>query len=466
MLPRLTIAQPAARVVDPHITSDRRAQLGIRFAVYDALVARDATGAFVPALASAWTVEPDARTWTFTIRRDVGFHSGEQLRAGHVVASVERVLGPGIGGELGTAGVIQSYLAGSEITATDEHTVRMVTPAPMADLLDLLVDLPIVSSALEGTGPYVVELTREGEVRMRAFSECWRGAPGAERLVWVAIPDDDARLAALEAGEVDLVTDVPARLAERARAVATVWESPSPTCVAFLCNCFNGPCTDPRVRRALNLAIDKAAIIRDIALGDGAPINGPLTELHLAHDPATPVFPFNPAAARTLLAESGYADGLELTVDVPTSLPEEAPALGHALAAAWSAIGVRTSVREHTDREGYAHMVREKRIGDAACFDSSPLSSFRVLREKLHSGVAGPWWQGYANPAVDELLDAAAGTPDPAARQSIYRQAYRLIHDDAPWVFLYRPVYRWAGKGDLPWRPSPAGWVEVLSGEC
>ncbi len=78
-----------------------------------------------------------------------------------------------------------------------------------------------------------------------------------------------------------------------------------------------------------------------------------------------------------------------MTVDVPLTLPDEAPALARAMAAQWAEIGIRTTIREHADREGYALRVRAKEIGDAACFDSSPLSSYRVLREKLHSESRG-----------------------------------------------------------------------------
>lgn len=457
----LVIAQPLARVVDPHVTTDRRAQLGIRFAQFDALVARDAAGNFVPALANDWTLEKDARTWRFTVRSDVQFHDGAMLTADHAAASIRRMLDPSLGGELGTTGVIAGYLKGAEIRVLDSHTLEIVTARPMADLLDLLVDLPVVSPSLAGSGPYTVESANDGDVTMRPFPGCWRGAPGYERIRWVAISDGDARVDALLRGEVDLIADVPIERFAGVQAAFPTREQWSPTCVAFLCNTFTGPCTDARVRRALNLGLDKHALIRDAAGGDGEQINGPLTAWHLAYDPETPVYPHDPAAARALLAEAGYADGLAITVDVPTTLPEEAPALARQMAAAWAEIGVTATVREHTNREAYANMVRAKGIGDACCFDSSPLSSFRVLQEKLHSGVAGPWWQGYANPVVDQLLDRAAETADRAASQAIYREAYRLIRDDAPWIFLYRPAYRWAAKPGAVWSPTAAGWIAV-----
>jgi peptide/nickel transport system substrate-binding protein len=103
-------------------------------------------------------------------------------------------------------------------------------------------------------------------------------------------------------------------------------------------------------------------------------------------------------------------------------------------------------------------MVREKRINDGACFDSSPRSTYRVLREKLHSGLQGPWWEGYENPEVNALIEEAEATiPDPE-RQAIYQQIYSIITDDAPWIFLYSPTRYWAvGSTMKEWRPRADG---------
>jgi len=105
-------------------------------------------------------------------------------------------------------------------------------------------------------------------------------------------------------------------------------------------------------------------------------------------------------------------------------------------------------------------MVRAKQIGDACLFDSSPLSSVRVLHEKIHSGRRGPWWQGYQNPDVDALIDQAGATIDHEHRQMIYRQAYRRIRDDAPWVFLYSPLLSYGlGQNAANWKPGRDGLI-------
>jgi peptide/nickel transport system substrate-binding protein len=79
-------------------------------------------------------------------------------------------------------------------------------------------------------------------------------------------------------------------------------------------------------------------------------------------------------------------------------------------------------------------------MDDLACFDSTPVSTYRVMREKLHAGVAGTWWQGYNNQEFNRTIDLASATPDLSRRRDLYRRASRMARDDAPWVFLYNPL--------------------------
>ncbi len=130
------------------------------------------------------------------------------------------------------------------------------------------------------------------------------------------------------------------------------------------------------------------------------------------------------------------------------------------MAKQFAEVGIETDVLDFTDLPPYAAMVRDKQMDDAACFDSSPMSTYRILREKLHSGLAGPWWQGYTNPEVDTLLDRARATIDVDARRDVYRQVYRLVRDDAPWIFLYNPTLFWGvGPGAQGFEPRVEGLI-------
>ena len=179
---------------------------------------------------------------------------------------------------------------------------------------------------------------------------------------------------------------------------------------------------------------------------------------HFGNDPDTPPYPYDPVTARRLLAEAGYPDGLTLTFDIPSSMPDEAPALAALMAEQLAEVGVTIELVVHEDRAAYSEMVREKRINDAAAFDSSPRSTYRVLREKIHSGLKGPWWEGYHNPEVDALIEEAERTFFDADRQALYRRIYRIVRDDAPWIFLYRPTrYVASGPAMEDWKPRADG---------
>jgi peptide/nickel transport system substrate-binding protein len=143
-----------------------------------------------------------------------------------------------------------------------------------------------------------------------------------------------------------------------------------------------------------------------------------------------------------LVAEAGLK-GQEVEIHTPTSLPDEAPRLAEMLARQFRAAGVEPRIELHEDRFEYARSIAEKKFRGLFCFDSSPLSTFRVLREKLDSRFHGPWWQGYHSEQANELLSRAAATTDKTARRALYRQAYRIYREEAPWLYLYRPHRLW-----------------------
>ena len=469
---QLTILQTHVPVADPHTASDNNERLNLQAALVEALVCLDTQGNYAPLLAEQWHVEGDDCTWIFQLRRDVRFHNGATLHAQDVVESIARACDPTLGGELGTGGLYHSYLGDMRVAALDEQTVQMVTAIPMADLLDLLVEIPIiprntlgdVSQTLIGSGPYQLVEANSDLVVMIAFEHYWGGTPPVGTVRWQMETDPQRRVDRLLAGEVDLITKVP--LLQRQMiaddANTTLHVAQGSVCVAFLCNAQTGVCTDRRVRQALNYALDMESIMAEVMDGTAELLNGPLTSLHLGHDPDTPRYPYDPAQAKALLAEAGHGGGITFVLDVPTTLPDEATRLAELMTKYYRDVGIATEVKAFTDRPAYADMVKAKEIDDACCFDSSPLSTFRPLREKFHSGIRGPWWQGYANPAVDALLDQAQRTMDRTARQLIYRQAYRIIRDDAPWIFFYSPTLAWgSGSQLMGWQPTWDGVVQL-----
>jgi peptide/nickel transport system substrate-binding protein len=465
---KVTVFQSSVSLGDPHIVSDSVNRLSIIFSVYEALVKQDNEGIYQPSLAESWVVGEDARTWTFNLRSGVKFHNGESLSAKDVVATLGRVLDPKIGGAFGTQGVYISYIGTAEISALDDLKVQIVTEEPMADLLDLVVAMPISpESELDklpheyvGSGPYKTAEQNETRTILEAHDEYWGKAPAYREIHWIAERDSEKRVDALLRGDADVASGIGVKGKERIakNGGALFHELDSGLCIIFMLNSQKGPCRDLRVRQALNYALDVDKIIDEVRNGAATPLNGYLTPHHFGYNPETPVYPYDPQKARSLLADAGYSDGLNLVFDIPSVMPNEAPELTRMMVQQYNQVGISVEVIEHQDRAAYAEMVREKNINDACCFDSSPRSTYRVLREKIQSTLRGPWWQGYENQQVNALIEQAQATVSDTERQKIYQQIYSIIRDDAPWVFLYRPTNYWGVRSTMKdWKPRSNG---------
>jgi peptide/nickel transport system substrate-binding protein len=169
----------------------------------------------------------------------------------------------------------------------------------------------------------------------------------------------------------------------------------------------------------------------------------------------------DPDAARDLLREAGAQD-LVIEVDTPTRLPDCAEAMTAEIGRQLAAVGVTLDVRVIGDREEYAHMVRRSEVRDMCVFDSSPLSTYRVLREKIDARHQGSWWLGYHNAAVEGLIDEAARTPGTADRHALFRRAHDLLVADPPWLFAFCETHRSGLAGDHPgWRMRHDGVLDV-----
>jgi peptide/nickel transport system substrate-binding protein len=441
----LTIIQSLVEIGDPHRWSDNYNKLSILFNIYDTIVSHEegnSYGSYTPAIARSWSVEEDAKTWSFKLRDDVLFHNGDKLTGEDVAASLSRA---------SQQSIFKNYLSGASINNIDKNTVQIILTEPMADLLDLIADIPIApatelkTSFKEhvGSGPYQL-IEKGNELVMEVFSKHWRGKQGPERIIWLQEPDLCKRVDALLSGEADIASEIKpkeARLIENSsRADVLAWKSS--VCIVFMFNTLSGVCTDRKVRRALNYALDKKKIIDEVLDGAAYPLNGPLTPSHFGYNPETPVYPYDPIKARSLLSKAGYDKGLEVVLDTRPVLPEEGPLLAKIIAEEFTKVGISTEIKEF-DRATYDKMVQGKHIDDACIFDSTPMSTFRLLQEKINSRVQGPWWQGYSNREVESLIDKAQTVIDDTKRQKIYRQAYQIIRDDAAWIFLYNPLYFW-----------------------
>jgi len=453
----LTIAQARIALVDPQDCTDSADTLAMLDAVFDPLVRRTGPGTFAPALAEEW-VQQDPRTTVFRLRPGATFHDGTRCDAEAAAAALRRMADPAIGATLGAPGVWAQYLAGCTIDVTNSRTLRLATTTDIADILDIVAAGPIlapcdsadIAARWVGTGPWRLASHNDDIVTMTPTR------PGLPELRWLHAPNPEHRARALNEGRADIAT----RIAPGPNTTTVT----DPTAIICLLNAATGPCADPNVRRALNLAIDRPALIAAVLHGHATPLAGFVSPHHFGFDPDAPGPRHDPAEARRLLAGAGYPGGLALTADWPTRLPDEAPALLPVLQAQLATIGVTLAARIEPDRVRYAERVRASDIADLCLFDSSPLSTFRVLAEKIDSRVAGSWWLGYRNPEVEALLDPARTTTDTTARAALYRHCYRLLQNNPPWLTLYTHRKTAAARIPLAFRDDGVLDIRAIAG--
>lgn len=469
----ISIVQSTIDVGDPHICSDSMNRGNIIEAIYETLVSRTGPGVYSPTLASSWAVGQDGLTWSFKLRESVRFHNGEKLTGNDVVESLKRVVDPALGGAFGTQGVYASYLGDAEFSSPSKYSFQIKTKTPMADLLDLISEMPIspedeldkLPNEYIGTGPYIVEGTSQDEILLENNRKYWGGHKAITKEVsWLKEDDPIERAEMVANREADIATSIGLEGKQSIAGALQVkpFSILSSLCIIFMMNSGAGVCSDVRVRQALNYGLDIDEVVKKVKKGAATRLNGYLNPHHYGHNPDTKAYPYDPDHAKKLLAEAGYSDGMKLTIDIPTRMPDEGLDVGAMMKEHYGKIGVEVDIVSYTDRAAYAEMVRDKNIHDMCCFDSSPISTFRVLREKMHSGYKGPWWEGYKNDDVDKFIDLAQRTFEDEVRESIYKQVFQMIRDDAPWVFLYRPTFYWAiNKKMGDWTPTPRGTVKL-----
>ena len=394
-------------------------------------------GAIRPGLFSDWELDDTGCRWTLRLAAGKAYHDGTPVLAEHAAEFIARILDSR--DMFGMPWSYARYLAGAEIGAKG-RVLTIATPKPFPDLPEILSEfyLPRPDAAgrpVIGTGPWqVTDFTAGQEVSLH------RPADG-RRLRVIALPRAEDRLAALRDGTVQAATHME-RLEQPMRGLDGFgWQERTSTLsvMAYL-NGFEGAFTHPAVRRAANLAIDRPRLVREVMGGLALPSDTIVSPWHFGHAEANLApLAHDPEEARRLLGTAGGPR--EVVLRSPTYMPERAPEVAAFIAEAWRDVGFETRVEIAEDRPQYARDIGEKRMGDAAIFDSSPHSTFRVLDDKISGLSRAVWWQGVSDPRVDAGFDAARHLTDPAARAGAYGALLRRLQEAPPWLYLFHPVF-------------------------
>lgn len=430
--------------------------------IFDSLVRFDPKGRLASGLAESWRWT-DERTLELKLRRGVRFHDGEAFDAESVRYSLARFTDPA-GGFPG-AGFLSSI---AEVEAVDPATVRIKTRYPDGVLLHRLAGFaPIIpkgyitsrgdayfESHPVGTGPFrFVEWDHSGrKLVLEANRSYWQqGLLRFDRLVFMFIPADE-QVDKLLKGDVDVVTELPGTdtLRVMRSGVARIIKKESFYTAASSLNCRSGPLSDRRVRQALNYALNKGDLVRYDLLGNGRAIATLTMPGEFGHDPALRPYPYDPAKARKLLKEAGYAAGFHLKALVKVQGVRTMRIIAKQL----SRIGIIVDIDLTTDTAAVRDMT--KKPWDwiyAGCPDPighaffnnfiflSSLSPFSITKDS----------------EFDRLLDKMVGTIDAVEQDKAGRALDRYVYDHALSLFTYQRIKTYGVRNGIHFVPSVTG---------
>jgi ABC-type transport system substrate-binding protein len=467
--------------------------------MYDGLVRfnpLDGLQTIIPSLATSWEVSEDGLTYTFTLREGVTFHDDEPFTADDVVATFSRAIDP----PEGIVSVMQSFYRSVEsVEAVDPMTVQFNLSEPQADLLSALAapfsviyskavldanDQDVRGVIAPGTGPFVYEEYNEAERWVYSRNENYWNPElpyldGLELLHVAAWSDRGTAVLTDQAGFSWNVSVETHAEGERREEIGAK-QVPSVGCYMVYINATREPFNDPRVRRAMHLALNRQAMIQAFRTQESIALTrwvSHASPFAMAPEEIALLPGYRPekeediAAAQALMAEAGLADGISgvelLAASVAPHAEILAPALQDLLR---SSLNINADIRV-TER---ALLFEEEAAGNFDLVLDTPtisISDFSAIGNLYFRTDASQNFGGYSNPEFDELLSAADLELDEARRTEIFRQIEDVLDEDPPWLLVgwtfHLPMWQSYFKGhnmeartQSVWGRLDTGWIE------
>jgi peptide/nickel transport system substrate-binding protein len=421
-------------------------------ALFDSLTFVTADGRVLPWLATQWR-QLDARTWEFALRRDVYFHNGVEFDARAVVFAVEYVTS-----EAARRESLAREMAGLEMAvAVDRYTVRIRAREPSPAMPSWLALLPIVepgawqrlgregfSQAPVGTGPYRLIRWRRDGADLQAAPRGWRPARLGQLQLRV-IPDSIARVQALQSNAIDVAVSLgPDDQVLLAQSGARLDFGPSASVLGLtfvLTRLRPGhPLLDRRVRQALNHAIDKQAYVQAIFGGRTRIATQPGTAAVVGFDSTLPAYEYDPARARSLLAEAGFADGFTFAAEIAIGAGAADAAVYQQVAADLRRVNVDLRLLVIPLTQFVTNVQNNSWSHEAFGMNYNAERSLDALRfTRLHSCLARRPW--YCDSKLTPLIAEAQRAADGAERARLVGQVMRRYRDEAPAIWLHEIAY-------------------------
>jgi peptide/nickel transport system substrate-binding protein/oligopeptide transport system substrate-binding protein len=472
--------------------------------LFDGLVQFDGALAIKPAIAETWTASRDGLVWTFTLKKGVKFHHGREVTAEDFVYSFTRIVDPktkSAGAPLfmkikGAREFAEGRAASVDgLTALDRYTLRITLAESQAPFVSSLavgfakvVPREIVEKLGEdfgrqpvGTGPFkFLEWVRGKEITLAANPNYFDGRPRLDRLEYRIFTGEalDKMFEELEQGNLE-DSGIPARQRPQLLNGRKYQFIRRPILgMAFLgINTAEKPLDDPRVRQALNYAIDRRSIVREIYQDQYLPGVGILPPGTYGYDPRLPGYPYDPKKAAELLAAAGYPGGKGLPVIQIWSARknEEAVAEHDAIVKSWAALGVKADVQYNTNWPEYKAQVYAGKLPIFRYSWYADTPDPETFLGQLFDSRSTDNITRYRSPAADSLLQRARLEPDAHRKLQLYQELERRIVGDAPLIVLsyytYERVFQPYVKGIQvsalgdPYIPMKRIWLERGKGQ-
>jgi peptide/nickel transport system substrate-binding protein len=455
--------------------------------IFEPLVNKDPRGRLTPALAESWRAIDDL-TWEFKLRRGVKFHDGSEFTAADVAFSLDRV--PTVPNSPSPFTTYSKQI--TEKVIVDPHTIRLKTAAPYPLMPNDMGTILIVSSkaakdaatedfnsgkAAIGTGPFKFVRWQKGDrIELARNDAYWGPKSPWERVTLRIITSDPTRVAALLAGDVRAIENVPTA------DLANVSKNPDLSVYRIVSHRVmylhldssrdkspfvtdkagkvldKNPLKDVRVRKAISKAINRQALVARVMEGAAVATGQLMPEGMFGYTPALKPEPYDPEGARKLLAEAGYPDGFGLTLHGPNNRYVNDQQMAQAIAQMLTRVGIVTKVETMPSA---VYFSRANKLefsfilvgwGSDTAEASSPLKALLATFSK-EKGMGQANRGRYSNPGTDAALAQALATVDDAKREKLLQQATEIAIGDTGIIPLYHQENLWATRKGVVYTP-------------
>ncbi len=449
------------------------AALSLQFQTFEPLIMRSADGKELkPCLAVSWE-NPSPLVWRFHLRKGVKFHDGTPFSAADVKSTFDFILGDNLYGTKGRVSQVES------VNVIDDYTVEFITRNPFPTLLTALSEIPVepklytekvgrkgIQDHPVGTGPFVFARWVPGDMyELTVNKDYWGSAPKVDRVVLRQISEGSTRVASLLAGETQIIEEVPIDLvpAIQRSDKAKISSVESTVGLLLTLDVRKPPFDNPKVREALEYAINKPLILEKMLYGNGTLLQGQMiTSNTFGFNPQIKAREYNPAKAKQLLAEAGYPNGFKTSITTRSGKYLSDVDICNAVSGSLQEVGIRAEINV-VEGGVFSKMIKAQDLGPIHIVGWYSLgdADFATVWFTQESGRA--FWK---NDEFERLFVEARTTLDQDTRLKAYNRMMQIFHDEVPAVTLFGlPSVYGQSKKLAGWEPSSDKLLRLQSVE-